>query len=68
MLVSFFVQTVYEIHLKEHSNRSDVLLRVLATDRDEGDYGVVRYSSSDTNFMIDALTVSCALMVGKIAM
>lgn len=65
MLASFSVQTVYKIDLLEHSTRTDALIRIHATDGDEGDYGVVRYSVNDPYFRIDGVTVSCICFGGQ---
>ena len=53
-------QTVYQIRLPEHSTRTDALMAVSASDLDEGDYGVVEYTTNNTYFTVDRYTVGVA--------
>ncbi|KAL8591922.1 hypothetical protein ACOMHN_039975 [Nucella lapillus] len=60
-----FSKDIYEINLPEHSTRTDALSAVSATDRDEGDFGVVRYKANDTYFSVNLLTGQIFLKPGS---
>ncbi|XP_070186154.1 cadherin-87A-like isoform X2 [Littorina saxatilis] len=59
-----FNQTLYQIEMVEHSTRIDTLVHVSATDKDEGDYGEVRYSANDPYFRVDSSTGQIFLKPG----
>ena len=47
--VPIFNQQLYMFHLEEHSANMTLVGRLGATDQDEGDYGIIRYSINPDN-------------------
>ena len=57
----FVSKRVYQIVMREDFTDTSVgLVRVAATDADEGDYGNVLYKANDKYFRVDPQTVSFA--------
>ncbi|XP_076454192.1 cadherin-87A-like isoform X2 [Babylonia areolata] len=59
-----FNQTIYELHIPEGSTQTTPVGAVYATDLDEGDFGVVRYTSDNEYFTVDLITGEVYLKPG----
>lgn len=56
----YLLQGAYTVRIPENSKGGKFVTNVFATDKDKGDYGVVRYAldSEETRFTINNISVS----------
>lgn len=58
--VCYLLQGAYTVRIPENSKGGKFVTNVFATDKDKGDYGIVRYAldSEETRFTINNISVS----------